>query len=282
MNKTFVLIITVFIHFTISAASVDTVAVYSNAMQKYFKCVVIKPSAYKKKTTRFPVVYLLHGYSGWYSNWILQVPALKEYADTYRMIIVCPDGGYSSWYFDSPLDLSFRFETYIGTEVPAFIDMHYRTIPNRNGRAITGLSMGGHGGMFLGMRHAAIFGACGSMSGGLDLNYSRSKFDIIKRIGDTISHAANWKKYIVINVLDDYITDLRNKKTDSLQLIFDCGLDDFYIEPNQKFHQKLVQYQYPHDYTERPGSHNWDYWRNAIAYQLLFFSNYFKKSATDN
>jgi len=260
-----------------SAATVDTISIYSSAMEKSFKCVVIKPFAYKIKKKSFPVVYLLHGYSGWYSNWLLRVPELKNYADKYNLLIICPDGGYSSWYFDSPLDSSFRFETYIAKEVPAFIDSHYHTIKTRNARAITGLSMGGHGGIFLGMRHASFFGACGSMSGGLDLNYSRSKFDIMKRIGDTISHADNWKKYTVMNAVDDYTSDLRNGKTDSLTIIFDCGVDDFYIEPNRKFHEKLLQLKYPHDYIERPGIHDWNYWRIAIQYQLLFFSNYFKK-----
>ena len=67
--------------------------------------------------------------------------------------------------------------------------------------------MGGHGGLFLGFRHSDIFGACGSMSGGVDLKASRNKFDIIKRIGDTLQYADNWNKYSVINVVENYPTD---------------------------------------------------------------------------
>src|SRR4051812_23963487 len=78
----------------IKAATVDTVLIYSNAMHKGFNCVVIKPTVSERKTISFPVVYLLHGYSGNYSNWITRVPALKEYADQYRIMIVCPDGGF--------------------------------------------------------------------------------------------------------------------------------------------------------------------------------------------
>ncbi|MEP6700640.1 MAG: alpha/beta hydrolase family protein [Bacteroidota bacterium] len=265
-----------FISVSSNAATVDTISIYSNAMHKEFKCVVIKPATYKKFPHRnkenksFPVVYLLHGYGGWYSNWLIRVPKLKDYADEFNLIIVCPDGGYSSWYFDSPIDTTMKYETYIGKEVPAYIDAHYNTIKNRTGRAITGLSMGGHGGLFLGFRHADFFGACGSISGGVDLNYSRNKFDVTKRIGDTVSYADNWKKYSVINVVEIY-------PKDSLAIIFDCGIEDIFFNNNHTLHEKMVKLKIPHDYIERPGKHDWVYWRNSVGYQLLFFRNYFNK-----
>lgn len=256
------------------AATVDTVSIYSNAMQKEFKCVVIRPDIKQRRKIALPVVYLLHGYGGWYSNWIIRVPDLKKYADEHKLMIVCPDGGYSSWYFDSPIDSSMRYETYIAKEVPAYIDAHYPTIKNRKGRAITGLSMGGHGALFLAFRHSDSFGACGSMSGGVDLNYSRNKFDIIKRIGDTILYAGNWKKYMVINVIENY-------PKDSLAITIDCGInDELYTEANRNLHKKMLQLNIPHDYSERPGRHNWDYWRNSIQYHLLFFRKYFEKIRT--
>ena len=140
------------------AATVDTVSIFSKAMGKSFKCVVIQPDKKAEKTPALPVVYLLHGWSGNYANWVTKVPVIKQLADQYRIIIVCPDGGYDSWYIDSPLDPSLRFETYIGTEVPEYIDAHYATINDRKARAITGLSMGGHGALFLSFRHSDRFG----------------------------------------------------------------------------------------------------------------------------
>ena len=252
------------------AATVDTVSIYSDAMHKEFKCVVIKPNGYKKKKENYPVVYLLHGYGGWYSNWLIRTPELKDYADRYKLMIVCPDGGYSSWYFDSPVDSTMKYETYIGKEVPDYIDAHYNTIKDRKGRAITGLSMGGHGGLFLGFHHADFFGACGSMSGGVDLNYSRNKFDVTKRIGDTINYAENWTNYSVIHVVENY-------PKDTLTIIIDCGVDDIFYKNNHTLHEKMVQLKIPHEYIERPGKHEWAYWRNAVQYQLLFFRNYFNK-----
>lgn len=248
------------------AAIVDTVSIYSEAMHKNIKCVVIRP----KTKQALPVVYLLHGYSGAYWNWIARVPALKKQADELQLIIVCPDGAYSGWYFDSPIDPTMQYETYISKEVPAYIDTHYKTIRNRNARAITGLSMGGHGGLFLGFRHADFFGACGSMSGAVDLNGLKSKYEITKLIGDTISMANNWINYSTINVIEKY-------PKDSIAIIFDCGVDDFFYKDNQNLHKKMLALKIPHDYTERPGKHDWAYWGNAVEYQLLYFRNFFDK-----
>ncbi|MES1226206.1 MAG: alpha/beta hydrolase family protein, partial [Bacteroidota bacterium] len=253
MKKIFTIGLLVFIIHTAEAATVDTMAVYSDAMHKAFKCVVIKPDQYKNKETTFPVVYLLHGHSGNYSSWIKSAPLILKQADQLQLIIVCPDGDYNSWYFDSPVDPTVRFETYVGKELPAYIDAHYRTIKNRKGRAITGLSMGGHGGLFLGFRHADTFGACGSMSGGVDLRPFPKNWQLSEKLGDRIADSANWKKYSVITVIE-------NSPSDSLSIIIDCGTEDFFYEVNHALHQKLLDLKIQHDYIERPGAHDWKYW----------------------
>lgn len=270
MKKLVVVLASIFTCTFIShAAEVDTVVIYSKSMQKEMKCVVIKPSD-KQAGKRWPVVYLLHGYSGNYSNWITRVPQLMQHADEYQLMIVCPDGGYSSWYFDSPADPTMRYETHVAKEVPAYIDEHYPTIRDRAARAITGLSMGGHGGLFLGLRHADFFGACGSMSGGVDLFATKNKFDITKRLGDTSAHSDTWRYYSVINLIENY-------PKDSVAMIIDCGVDDFFFTDNRGLHEKLLRLKIPHEYIERPGAHNWAYWSNAVQFQLLYFRNYFNR-----
>lgn len=253
------------------AGSVDTISIYSNSMHKPIKCVVIKPDSYKKKVNKFPVVYLLHGYDGWYSNWIIRVPELKNYADIYQTIIVCPDGAKASWYFDSPVDTTYRYETHLATEVVDFIDKSYRTLADKNHRAITGLSMGGHGALFLALRHPDIFGAAGSMSGVVDLKTSKNSYDISKRIGDTLTHKTDWHDLTVINLVENYTNT-------TLKIIFDCGNKDNFVDGNRRLHQKMLQLKIPHDYIERPGEHSWDYWRNSIPYQLLFFQKFFNSN----
>jgi S-formylglutathione hydrolase FrmB len=250
------------------AGTVDTVSIYSNSMHKYLKAVVIKPDSYKKKKNSFPVVYLLHGYDGWYSNWIIRVPELMNYADQYQTVIVCPDGAKSSWYFDSPVDTSYKYETHVATELVNFIDKNYRTMADKNHRAITGLSMGGHGALFLALRHSDVFGAAGSMSGGVDLKESRNRFDIMKRIGDTILQAGNWHDMTVINLIENYTNT-------GVKIFFDCGDKDIFIDGNRRLHQKMQQLKIPHTYVEGPGEHNWDYWQKSIGMQLYFFGKFF-------
>lgn len=250
------------------AGTVDTVSIESPSMHKQINCVVIKPDSYKKKKNHFPVVYLLHGYDGSFRNWIMRVPELKDYADEYQTIIVCPDGNISSWYFNSPVDSTYRYETHIADEVVSYIDTHYKTISDKEHRAITGLSMGGHGAFYLALRHPDKFGAAGSMSGGMDLKESKNKFDIAKRIGDTITHAGNWMNMAVIYLVENY-------RNTPVKLIFDCGNKDIFIRSNRMLHQKMLELNIPHSYTERPGEHNWNYWRNSLPYHLLYFRKFF-------
>lgn len=268
MRKTYLLLLFALIFFQYSFAAIDTVSIYSASMFKNVKCVVITPSDYKKSNKAYPVVYLLHGYSGNYSDWVKKDRDMQRLADENQLMIVCPDGAFSSWYFDSPVDLTMRYETNVGIEIPAYIDSVYHTVRDRKARAITGLSMGGHGGLFIGFRHAQIFGACGSMSGALDVSRITKGYDVEKRLGDTIVNRQNYIDWSVINVIEKY-------PKDSVAIIFDCGTEDFLIQSNRRTHEKMLQLKIPHTYTERPGKHDWDYWNKALWYQLLFFKQYF-------
>lgn len=250
------------------AARVDTVTIYSNSMHKAIRCVVITPNTYKVKRSTFPVVYLLHGYGGDFRNWITLVPELKEFADKYREILVCPDGATASWYFDSPVDNTMRYETYIGKEVPHYIDSAYRTVANKYHRAITGLSMGGHGALFIAWRHPNMFASAGSMSGGVDLKGSVHRFEIEKVLGDRTRYTANWYNNSIVNLVE-------NKSASPLSLIIDCGADDIFIAENRKLHEKLLALKVDHTYIERPGNHSWNYWKYAIDFQLLYFRKLF-------
>lgn len=258
---------------TSQAGTVDTVQIFSKAMQRSYAAVVVKPENYEKPGTRFETVYLLHGHGGSFSNWIQLVPQLKKYADDYQMLIVCPDGKKASWYLNSPLADSMQFETYVASEVPAFIDANYKTIAQRKARAITGLSMGGHGGLFLGFRHQDIFSACGSMSGALLIkNITDKRYGIEKLLGDSTQLQLYYDNSIMKQL------DLRTK--DSLAIIIDCGTEDFIVGMSRAVHGRMLELKVPHDYTERPGKHDWNYWRTAVQYQLLYFRNYFDKSKT--
>ena len=96
------------------ASKTDTVLVHSAAMNKDIKCVVIQPAKTAGSPEHWSVVYLLHGHGGNYAQWPSTAPQLKQEADALGILFVCPDGGFDSWYFDSPVDPGVRYETFSG------------------------------------------------------------------------------------------------------------------------------------------------------------------------
>lgn len=269
MKQNLLLVLFLFSLSGIFAAQVDTLRVESQVMKKTISNVVIVPDSYETATENLPVVYLLHGATGNYRDWITKVPAIKAYADQYQLMIVCPDGGFTSWYFDSPVDETMQYETYVSSELVQAIDQKYRTIASPEGRAIAGLSMGGHGAFYLAFRHQDVWGAAGSMSGGLDIRPFPNNWDLAKRLGTYAENKANWEENTVINLV--HLLDGQ-----TLKLIFDCGVNDFFYDDNRRMHEKLLERNIPHEYTERPGAHNWEYWTNAVKYHILFFNDFFK------
>lgn len=274
MKKLLIIAILVHLSKLVLAEKVDTITVYSNSMQKNLRSCVITPENYSDKGKPYPVVYLLMGYSGNYAEWPKYFPRIKQLSDLYNMIIVCANSGFSSWYFDSPVDSTMKYETYIIAELINYIDHSYNTIENRNGRAISGLSMGGHGALYLSLKHQDIFGAAGSMSGGLDIRPFPLNWDLSKRLGDQTKVPENWENNTVINLL--YLIG-----DNKLKIMIDCGIDDFFIDVNRAVHQKMLYMNIEHDYIERPGGHTVEYWDNAIQYQLLFFNNFFISSTSN-
>lgn len=255
--------------FSARAGSVDTVQTYSAAMKKNIKAVVIKPDNYAAARA-LPVVYLLHGHGGDQANWISKVKSLQQAVDLYQILIVCPDGGKSSWYWDSPEDEKSRYETYVAQELVKWVDKNYKTLADKKGRAITGLSMGGHGALYLAFRNQQVFGAAGSMSGGVDIRPFPNNWGMAARLGKYAEKPENWEKHTVTNMLHLLTPN-------SLALLIDCGTEDFFYKVNVSLHEKMLERNIQHDFISRPGGHTWTYWDNAVQYQLLFMSRFFQQ-----
>lgn len=263
------------------AAKVDTLQIASAAMGKTYKAAVVLPNTYSKSKSAYPVMYLLHGAYGHFSDWLKNTPNKKlvqNLSDQYNIIIVMPEGETFSFYLDSPVNKGSQFETFITQEVVQKIDETYRTISNRSGRVITGLSMGGHGALYLSGRHPDLFCAAGSMSGAVDMSAMLnrdSSTQVIKLMqpvfGDKSSNSELYEQNSVLAMLDKI-------KANKLPLIIDCGVDDFLIEPNRELHRRLVYNKVDHEYTERPGAHTWDYWENSLPYHVLFFNKILLKN----
>ena len=131
--------------------------------------------------------------------------------------------------------------------------------------------MGGHGALFLAFRHKELYGACGSMSGGVDIRPFPRNWELPYDLGEYASHKKDWDAHTVINQIDR-IAD------GDLAITIDCGEDDFFLEVNKSLHERLLGRKISHDFTTRPGGHNPSYWNNSLDYQLLFFKKYFENN----
>ncbi|MDQ2795332.1 MAG: esterase family protein [Bacteroidota bacterium] len=262
------------------AARVDTLAIPSAAMHRTYRAAVVLPASYAKhKKASYPVLYLLHGAYGHFGDWLNKTPdkeLLHRLADQYNLIIVNPEGETFSFYLDSPVSPDSQFETYLTREVIPAIDQHYRTVAGKRGRVIAGLSMGGHGALFLSARHPDLYCAAGSMSGALDLSTWNRKLPPAEADGRAKrwapvlgSETDNPERFSANSVMS--LVELMHRN--GLPLIIDCGVDDGLIDINRELHRRLVYNHTPHDYTERPGAHTWAYWQAALPYQVLFLTN---------
>jgi S-formylglutathione hydrolase FrmB len=267
----------------LAQAKVDTIEIYSAAMKKILKAAVTTPASYGQSGKKYPTLYLLHGGSGAYGDWhknVIEKGLVNRLADDYDLIIVTPGVGPSSYYYDSPLLDSVKYETYMIEELIPHIDKAYRTLAQKQSRAITGLSMGGHGAITLSAKHPELFIAAGSMSGVMNIDTRMWKvpadFSNLRREGQrvmlgSIEYDAPFSTYTAVGLVDQI-------KSNGIALIIDCGVDDFLIETNRQMHRLLLENGTPHEYIERPGAHTWPYWTEALPVHLLFFNKYLKRN----
>ncbi len=281
--KNLFLLLLLFPSILVAQGRVDTIAVYSPSMKKTLKAAISFPSGYENGEGRYPVVYLLHGGSGAFSDWhqkVTEKGIVNQMAEEHKVLIVTPGVGPASYYYDSPLLDSVRYETYMIQELIPFIDKNYRTLAQKESRAITGLSMGGHGAITLAAKHPALFIAAGSMSGVMNIDTdlwkvgedfrSLRKKGQIEMLGAINYQGPLFNPYTAVGLVDQ----LKNQK---VSLIIDCGVDDFLIETNRQMHSLLMEKKVAHEYIERPGAHTWNYWTEALPVQFFFLSKYLKR-----
>lgn len=132
--------------------------------------VFLPPSYAKDIHRRYPVVYALHGYSIGAEQWTheIHVPQTIEGAfalGSKEMIVVLPDSKtvYGGSMYSSSVTTG-DFERFVSHDVVAYIDAHYRTLPNRLSRGLVGHSMGGYGAIRISMKHSDVFGSLYVMS----------------------------------------------------------------------------------------------------------------------
>lgn len=248
------------------AAVSDTLLIESSHLATPMKVTVVVPEASRSDASlRFPTVYLLNGYGGDYRAWGRLRPDMDDLADRYGMVIVMPDGR-DSWYWDSKPGM--EMESFFVEDLVPTIDRKLPTKAEASKRAISGLSMGGHGALWLGMRHSDIWGSAASMSGGVDIRPFANRWKMKSLIGEKDKNPQTWEEHTVINLVPTL-------QPGQLNILFDCGTEDFFAEVNENLHRALLDAKIPHDYISRPGNHSGKYWANSVLYHLLFFNEIF-------
>ncbi len=246
------------------SAEVVTLKLASKLMAREMPYRVVFPKDYKAKTTaRFPVIYLLHGLTGHYSNWTDRT-AVAEYALNHNFIIVTPEGD-NGWYADSVSTATDKYESYIVKELIPEIDKTLRTLADRDNRMIAGLSMGGYGSLKFGIKYPEMFSIIGSFSGALGAaSYSEKTIGTIGK-GVDIIFGSEQSEARQANDIFKLIRDSSPEKHKALPFIYlSCGTEDFLILSNREFLSLMNEKKVRHEYREHPGIHDWKFWDDQV------------------
>lgn len=215
----------------------------------------------------YPLVYLLHGWSGDYNQWNSTSGGLQVYADKYQFIIVCPDGFYDSWYVDNPFKENMQWEKHFWNDITPSINEKYNV--DKSKIFISGLSMGGHGAITLFLKRPDFFLSAGSTSGILDLTFFADRWSIKSGVGSYEDNSELWENNSAYYLL-------KNIEGTDKQFIFDCGRDDFAYEVNERFNDKCDSLKIKATFISQPGNHKHEYWKKTIQMHFDFFNNLLK------
>jgi len=250
-----------------SAPPIETIQFRSTLVGKTLPYSVILPRDYRaSRNSRYPVLYLLHGLAGHYSDWTTRTN-VADYASRYRMIVILPEGN-DGWYTDSATIPGDKYESYFLRELMPDVQKRYRTIESRYGRGIAGLSMGGYGALKFGLKSPATFVFAASMSGGVDV--AAWTENDLKELG--------WIRESVMSVFGPAGSETRKandifamaQRTSATRitglpyLYLDCGNEDVLCAGTGKFAALLREKRIRHEYRQLPGDHSWAYWNQQV------------------
>ena len=209
----------------------------------------------------FATYYLLHGLSDDHTVWHRRT-RIEWYVREIPLIVVMPDGG-RGFYTDNAQGPPFA--QFFGRELPSFVERVFPAQRTRDGRCIGGLSMGGYGALRLALGFPDMFASANSHSGALAIGTEPRKdcdTDEFCRIFGASPAGSEHDLRVLARRCAE-------KKT-LPALRIDCGIEDYLVEDNRRFHQFLVEQNIPHEYAEFLGGHDWDYWDLHVREALAF------------
>jgi S-formylglutathione hydrolase FrmB len=265
----------------------ESLVVKSPVLGKEVRYSVLLPADYDRSNRKYPVLYLLHGYSDDETGWT-QFGEVKDIADRElnagnmtAMIIVMPDADVS-WYINSA-DGKVRFEEFFVKEFIPYIDQNYRSRTDRQFRAVAGLSMGGYGTCILSMKHPDLFSAAAPLSAAIWTDEQIKNMDagiwsiLEPAFGKIPVGDARLTEHYKRNSILELINTINPDELKKVTYYFDCGDDDFLIQGNMAAHAAMINKSIPHEFRIRDGVHNWTYWRTALPEVFKFVSASFHR-----
>lgn len=246
------------------------------------------PSDYTASNRRYPVLYLLHGYTDDETGWTqfgeahLIADRLMQAGQIPPMLIVMPDADVS-WYVNS-VDGKVKYEDFFVKEFIPFIDKEYRTRSAKEARAVAGLSMGGYGSLIMAMKYPGLFAAAAPLSAAVftneefknmpEGNYNRTFAAIYGPHPPGEERLSNhWNQNSILKIIETAPADSLKK----VKYYIDCGDDDFLIKGNMALHAALIDKKVAHEFRVRDGGHTWTYWRTALPEVLKFVGTSFHR-----
>lgn len=280
----------------------QTVEFYSPAVQRTMKYDIVLPPGYAEGDKRYPVLYLLHGYMQNYTVWGRNLGAAFYARSLGELILVLPDAG-NTWFVNYAVSDQGKdqWEDYLIEDVIGQVDTNFRTIAQREGRALAGLSMGGFGAFSLGLRHPEMFISLGSTSGALNFARDRAEAIAAGKILEPNARSPEQQEAIdradefISGIIDipgfskqdertpqgvDFATEAQAQAYDPFQIIFsvqksnlphfyiDAGTEDGLVTVAREFMGVLLMNDVPFDFMQSHGKHNSEYWRRSIGHMM--------------
>jgi|SRR5579859_319921 len=227
--------------------------------------VYLPPEYLHSPQQRFPVLYMLHGAGGNYTEWTDSF--LPEQADRMMvaheippLIIVMPDDGgqtyWANWSEGGP-----RWGDYVTEDVVGTVDQRYRTLPDAASRAIGGLSMGGLGALNLAFQHPDVFGVVGSHSPSVRIDPDPALWFLQGQ-----------------NFWDNNPIWLAQHRSglETLNIWLDVGADDVWLPNIEAVHDALVEQGLHPEWHVFPGPHEAEYWIEHVPDYLHFYGSALK------
>ena len=235
---------------------------HSPALQREMPYRVLLPAGYETSSRRYPVLYLLHGLDGRYTDWTERTK-LAQHLSGLDLIVVTPEGA-NSWYVNWHDGAAERWEDYLVVDLVAEIDARFRTDARREARFIAGLSMGGYGALRVALKHPRRYSFAASLSGAFNITRLESfgwRQSLRAEFARAFGPAGSERR-----AADDLFSLAQSATPDGLpSLYIDCGASDTFLAANRELVAILQQSRIPYEYRETQGAHTWAYWDRQVV-----------------